>query len=83
MNIFLSAWAAIAFTIYWIDFARIPAKINALNRKPFNCEACLPIWAFAVFLVLAIYVCQYIPATIGAACTAGIITPIIIKKISK
>lgn len=54
---------------YWYPF----------NRKPFNCEPCLPFWLFAVFLPTAIYQCEAV-AILAAACSAGIITEQIIKR---
>lgn len=53
-----------------------------LNRKPFNCEACLPVWLFAVFFHLAIYGCSYV-AFVACAFTAGILTPMILKLIRR
>lgn len=78
----ISLWASVAFTIYWIDFARIPQRIPLFNHKPFNCEMCLPVWAFAAFYTLAIYRCDVI-VFIAAAFTAGIVTPLILKWINK
>jgi hypothetical protein len=54
-----------------------------LNRKPFNCEACLPVWLVAVFLPFAIYKCTLIISGVALAFTAGIVTPIVIKQIHK
>lgn len=37
-------FAALFFVVYFIDAARIPAKIQLLNRKPFTCHFCLAVW---------------------------------------
>lgn len=37
-------FAAVFFVVYFIDAARIPAKIELFNRKPFNCFFCLSVW---------------------------------------
>lgn len=75
-------WASVAFTIYWLDYFRGPAKLPALDFKPLNCEACLPVWMFAAFATVDVL----LPGIIGylaAGLTCGIITPIILKWISK
>lgn len=79
----VAIWAAIAVSIYWIEYVRGPQRISWLNRKPFNCEACLPFWLFAIFYAIAIYGYGAACGLIAAACTAGIITPIIIRLICK
>ena len=82
-DILVFTWSAIAVTVYWLDYARIPAKIRWLDRKPFNCEACFPVWLFAVFYVSAIYGGRDIIMLIGSGFTAGIVTPLLLKLIRK
>lgn len=84
--ILVSMWAAIAFAMYFIEFTHLHrVKIRGrqpFNRKPFSCETCLPFWLVAVFLPIATYGCAWV-AAFAAACTAGILTPIILKAIRK
>lgn len=101
LNFLVALWAAIAVTIYWLDYVRGPQRFRIkkpsrsttfftkpptywrpLDRKPFNCEACLPVWLFAVFFHAAIYKCNHV-AFIAVACTAGIVTPMLLKQIRK
>jgi hypothetical protein len=86
----ISAWAAVSFSLYFQEFTRLYTKIRILgwqpfNRKPFNCEACLPFWLVAAFLPFAIYVHYGVPtlAALATGCSAGIITALITKKVSK
>lgn len=86
----ISLWAAIAFTIYFQEYARLHLKIRVrgcqpFNRKPFNCETCLPFWLTAVFLLFAIYVRASLQAiaALALACTAGIITERLISYLRK
>jgi hypothetical protein len=109
----LCIWAAVAFTLYFIEFARMPKRVQfnktailfiyeclrgkgntnperevivqPLDRKPFNCETCLPVWLYAVFYILAIYLRDGLAIVlfVAASCTAGIITPFILKAIRK
>lgn len=83
----ISIWATVAMAVYSLEFARLHLVIRIhgrqpLNRKPFNCEACLPVWLFAATLPVAIYN-SYLVAALASACTAGILSPIIIKMIRK
>lgn len=41
--------AAVLFTFYWIEFARIPRKLR-LPNKPFMCDVCLPVWVALGFV---------------------------------
>lgn len=90
LAVFASFFAAIAVTIYWIEFTRLYLTIwingkQPFNRKPFNCEACLPFWLFAAFLPIAIYtyIATMILLVLAMACTAGIVAPLILKQIRK
>jgi hypothetical protein len=83
-------WAAVTAAVYSIEFARLHLRIgwagyHPFNRKPFNCEVCLPWWLFAVFFPVAIYHWIGLAAVlfVGGACTAGIIAPIFVKLIRK
>lgn len=82
LKILIAFWASIAVTLYWLEYLRGPARFKWFNRKPFNCEACLPVWLFAVFFHLAIYTCNHV-AFIACAFTAGIVTPMILKLIRR
>lgn len=79
-DVLLTLWASLALTIYLIEFVRWHRLWPVFDRKPFNCEVCLPVWLFAVLLPTAIYPCPY-PLYIAAAATAGIVTPLLIKLI--
>lgn len=81
-NILLSMWAAMALTIYWIEFMRGPDKFPHLNLKPLNCEVCLPVWLFAAFYPITVYFCT-ISVLIAAAFTCPIITLFVLKLLRK
>lgn len=82
VNLLIAMWAAIAFTIYWIDVFRGPVKIPALNFKPINCEACLPVWLTLAFYAASLYFCNIV-SLIAGAFTAAILTTLILKHIRK
>lgn len=80
--VLIPAWASIATTVYWIEYLRAPFKFKWTNFKPLNCEACLSVWLFAIFVGLSRYYCMVI-LYIALAFTVGIVTPLIIKLIRK
>lgn len=87
MLVLACAWAAVAVTVWWLEFTRLHLKLRIgrfqpFNRKPFNCAPCLPVWLFAAFLAFAIYQGRVeLVCYVGTAATTGIIAPIMIKKI--
>lgn len=82
-NFLIVFWAAVSAAIYLIEFVRWHKHIPPINRKPFNCEACLPVWLIAVFLLFAIYMGPLPVIGIAVMSTAGILTPLLIKLIQK
>lgn len=82
MGMLISMWAAVAFTIYWLEYFRGPHKFPALDFKPLNCECCLSVWSFVVFAIIELHlpgIIQYI----AAAFTCGIVAPTLLKLIRK
>lgn len=65
--------AAIAFSFYFIEMARIPERIKILKRKPFNCIVCLPVWIAAILVFLPAIVTNAILAIF----MAGVLAPFI------
>lgn len=81
-QLFISLWASISLTIFWIDFMRGPQRFRLLNFKPINCETCLPVWLFAAFYIVGLYSCNIV-AVIAGAFTSAILTYLILKLIRK
>lgn len=82
----LIAWvAATTFTVYWFEYAQVPAKIRWLRFKPFGCEMCLSAWIGGIFAGFSIYIPGALPVieVIAVMFTAGIVTPKIIKWLQK
>lgn len=83
-HLIIAAVAAILFTIYFIEIAKIPYKVAVwkwfpLNRKPFTCQFCLPVWLTLLFLLLS----NNVLILISCCAAAGIITPLLINFIRR
>lgn len=65
--------ASVMFCLWWIECARMPSRIKIfgrkpLNRKPFNCEYCLPVYLTPIFFFIPHPITTAIAYTFGAAC---------------
>lgn len=68
---------SILFCVIWFEFLQMPRRHVALQRKPFNCEICLPIYVAIVAYFIPSAWQDFIVAVMGA-CVA---VPLILKLI--
>jgi hypothetical protein len=68
----LTITAAIAFTLYWVEFAELYVKFR-LNFRPFNCSVCLAAWVGLALYFLPIEVSEAVCAMFIPGCLAPLI----------
>lgn len=74
-HIITCAIFAIGFTVYWMEFLKVPTLAPWLRRKPFNCQSCLPFWITLIVLPFPTITLSIL----SGAFLTGIITPLVIK----
>ncbi len=65
---------SVGFSLWFISGTSIPFKYKMLNRKPFNCEVCLPIYISAILICLPEIVSTYGNIAIWSAIITAWIT---------
>ena len=70
--------ASVTFTLYFVTFAQLYKKFK-LDFKPFNCEACLPVYIAAIFLFLPKIVSDCVIVVFGS----GVLSCIASRLISR